>query len=267
MTKFLIAIPTVDCSAVTTAECLIEHIFLKYNFPSRLISDNASNFNSEVTRELNNLFKIRKIFTTPYHPQSNIVERSHRTLNAYLRAFTAKNRDTWHLMLKYATFAYNNSVHSTTCFTHHELAHGFKIIIPNHLTKTKITYNYESLADNIRNNIAKALEIAGEHLQSRKLANKQYYDTNINELDINIDDLVLVKSQTKKEKFQNVYEGAYRVIDIFDNYIVIMRGNEKLKIHKNLVKKSYTNHENETSNFPIVSLDDLNEESIIRLMQ
>lgn len=121
VTKVLVAVPTKDCTALTAAECLLEHIICRYNIPSKLISDNASNFVSKVIKELTNLFSINKIFTTPYHPQSNIVERAHRTLNAYLRAYTDKNKDTWDSLLKYATFAYNNAVHSTTGFTPHEL--------------------------------------------------------------------------------------------------------------------------------------------------
>lgn len=200
LTKFMIAVPTIDCSAITTAECLLENILLRYNFPSRIISDNASNFNSKVIHELLKMLNIKKHFTTPYHPQSNIVERSHRTLNAYLRAFTIKHRDTWHQLLKFATFAYNNSIHSTTSFTPHELAHGFKIQIPNYLSKPKTTYNYDSLADLTRNNIAKALEIAKEHLLNRKVLNKQQYDQNTKALEIKIDDMILFKTQNKTDK-------------------------------------------------------------------
>lgn len=37
LTKFLIAIPTKDCTALTAAMCLIENVLLRYNFPTRLI--------------------------------------------------------------------------------------------------------------------------------------------------------------------------------------------------------------------------------------
>lgn len=238
LTKFLVAIPTIDCTSLTAAECLLENIICRYNFPSRLISDNASNFISKVIKDLTTLFTIKKIFTTPYHPQANIVERAHRTLNAYLRAYTDKNKDTWDELLKFATFAYNNSIHSTTGYTPHELAHGFKIQIPNHLTRPKVIYNYDNLADLTRNNIAKALEIAKEHLYKKKQQNKLYYDSNAREYEIQIGDMVLYKNPVKKHKFQNVYDGPYRVTDTFDSYIEILRNNKKVKIHKNMIKKS-----------------------------
>lgn len=61
LTKFLVAVPTIDSSAVTAAKCLLEHIICRYNFPSRIISDNAKDFTSQVIKELTNLFSIRKI--------------------------------------------------------------------------------------------------------------------------------------------------------------------------------------------------------------
>lgn len=261
LTKYMIAVPTFDCTALTTADCLTEHVFLRYNFPSRLISDNASNFNSQVIREINNLFKIRKIFTTPYHPQSNIVERGHRTLNSFLRAFTNKNKDTWHLILKFATFAYNNSTHTVTGYTPHELAHGFKIQIPNHLTVPRVNYDYENLAANTRNNIAGALELAKEHLMRKKMINKEYYDSKTNELDVKPNDLILIKNQTKKSKFQEVYDGPFRVIDSSDAYVEILRKNKRIKIHKNLIKKANAQYDG----FPVVNLNNFDKQLIEQL--
>lgn len=242
LTKYAVFVACPDCTALTAAQCLLEHVICKYNFPSRLISDNASNFVSQVIKELTQLFIIKKIFSSPYHPASNIVERVHRNLNAYLRAFTNKNRDDWDDLLKYAAFAYNNSVHSSTNYTPHQLAHGFKIKIPNHLTKPKLTYNYDNFADMTRNNTAKALEIARENLYIRKDHNKKYYDKDAKDYDIKVNDLVLVKSQVKKHKFQDVYGGPFPVINAEDAYVEILRDGRKQKIHKNWIKKAQADH-------------------------
>lgn len=253
LTKYMVAVPTKDCSAITTADCLLKHILLKYNFPSRLISDNASNFNSKVIQELSKTLQIKKIFTTPYHPQSNIVERNHRTLNSYMRAFSSKNRENWHLLLIYAMFAYNNAIHISTGYTPHELAHGFRIQIPNHLTRPKITYNYDNLADMVRNNIAGALELAKTHLYNQKTANKQSYDKNARSLDVRVGDQVFIKSQHKTDKFQPIYEGPFEVTEAYDEYVEIKKNGKRYKVHKNLIKKANAN-----SPFPNVDLNDIN---------
>lgn len=259
LTKYMIAIPTKDCSAITTAECLLENVLLKYNFPSRLISDNASNFVSRVIQELCKMLQVKKIFTTPYHPQSNIVERGHRTLNAYLKAFSTKNKHEWHLLIKYAMFAYNNSIHTTTGYTPHELAHGFRISIPNQLYKPKLSYNYDNLADMVRNNISTALELAKTHLYNQKLINKQLYDRNAKDLDIRVGEQILLKIQNRTDKFQPVYDGPFEVLEAFDDYIEIKKDGRKLKVHKNLVKKL-----NDTNSFPNINITELNLSSLVQ---
>lgn len=243
LTKFLVAVPTQDCTALTAANCILEHILCRYNFPSRLISDNAQDFTSQIIKELTKLFNIKKIFSTRYHPQSNIVERSHRTLNAYLRAFSKENKEGWDQLLKFATFVYNNTIHTTTGYTPHELAHGFRIQIPNQLTKSKPTYNYDSLADLTRNTIAKSLELAKSHLYEKKLQNKKQYDVNTKCEDIAINDLILIRTPKRKHKFDPVYEGPYRVIETSESYITVMKNGKKIKYHKNFTKKAHANYD------------------------
>lgn len=101
LTKYVIAIPTENCTAETTANCLVDHVILKYDFPKILTSDNASYFTSDLFKEVNKKLKIKQIFSTPYHPQSNIVERVNRVLNQYMRAFATD--DKWFEMLPYAS--------------------------------------------------------------------------------------------------------------------------------------------------------------------
>lgn len=107
LTKYVVLVGTKDCTALTAAKCLLEHVLCVYNIPSRLISDNGPAFISQVMKDLTKLFAIKKILTTPYHAQSNVVERQHKTLNAYLRAFTAENRGAWDELLPFAAFSMN----------------------------------------------------------------------------------------------------------------------------------------------------------------
>lgn len=261
LTKFLVIVPTEDCTALTAAKCLLEHVICRYNFPSRLISDNATSFTSKVIQEITKLFQIKKIFATCYHAQSNKVERSHRFISSFIRAFIKSNKSDWDELVKFAAFVYNNTVHSTTGVPPHLLAHGFVVKIPINLTKTKPIYNYNNLADITRNTIAKSMELAKEHLLARKLHNKKYYDKNASEYEINVDDMVLVKNQTKSHKFDEVYSGPFRVLAAKDSYITIMKKGKQQKIHKNLVKKALADYDNEPPlTTPIVDLNFLKKE-------
>lgn len=270
LTKFLVCVPTVDCSSKTTADALMNHVFLRYNFPQKLISDNASNFTSKLITEINKLLKIAKIYTLPYKPQANIVERNHRTLNAYLRAFTSKKDGNWDDKLPYFTFAYNNSIHSTTGLTPHELAHGFKIKIPNSLLSDTTPYSYSEYAQDIKQNIRDAYKLASEHLMATKHKNKAFYDKNTLDSDMEPGDLVLVKKYVRTDKFDNLYDGPFRIHEIKNGTVTIIKGNKHVKIHKNFLKKSIADHNKEPPHpFPIIEMneDELSELMINKLSQ
>lgn len=114
--------------------------------------------------------------------------------------------------------------------------------VPNNLSRPKLSYNYDNLADIVRNTIAGSLEVAKEHLHNKKIKNKQYYDRNTAEADIRVDDFVLIRDPLKKHKFQDVYDGPYRVIDAHESYIEILRKGKKVKVHKNMTKKINADH-------------------------
>lgn len=161
-----------------------------------------------------------------------------------MRAYVEKNVSEWHRYIKYATFVYNNSVHSTTGYSPHELAHGFKIQIPNSIIKSKSPYNYDDFADEVRGKIKEAHKLAEKRLQKRKETNKRNYDKDKSDLDIEIGDLVLTKNHNKKTKFDNQYDGPYRVIDASEAYVTIMKNKKPVKVHKNDIKTSRAKHDN-----------------------
>ena len=60
------------------------------------MTDQGTNFLSEVFKNVCKLLKINKIQITAYHPQSNgALERSHRTLAEYLRHYVSADQTDW----------------------------------------------------------------------------------------------------------------------------------------------------------------------------
>lgn len=139
MTKYLVAVSTKDSTAVTAANCLLEHVICKLNFPSVLVSDNATSFTSKVIEELTNSFAIKKVFSTRYNAKENICERQNKSINHFMRRYanSGPKKRNWGEMLKFATFVYNNTVHSTTNFSPHSLTFGFSI---RHICQKKKQY-------------------------------------------------------------------------------------------------------------------------------
>lgn len=62
---------------------------------------------------------------------------------------------------------------------------------------------------------------------TNKQQNKVRYDVKTKDCEVNVNDLVLVKNQNKKHKFDDVFEGPYRVINSWDSYIEITKKAKK----------------------------------------
>jgi len=82
------------------------------------------------------LLKINQTSTTPYHPQSNgSLERSHRTLEDYLRSFVDKDPQNWDTYVPFAMFCHNSKVHTATKFQPYQLVYGNEKTVPHSFTR------------------------------------------------------------------------------------------------------------------------------------
>jgi hypothetical protein len=116
--KFSIAIPTRDQTAVTTAKVLVNEWFMKYGVPERIHSDQSRNFEGSLIAELCKMYQVKKTRTTPYYPQGNgQCERFNRILHDLLRSLSPREKRQWPSHLPEILFVYNSTVHASTGFT------------------------------------------------------------------------------------------------------------------------------------------------------
>lgn len=164
-----------------------------------------------------------------------------------MRAFTQSEPDSWHNLLHYATFSYNNTINSTTGHSPHSLVFGFDVEIPDNIYKSPPSYYYDSYKHELQNKLKNAREIAKKLIQEKKIVNKKYYDRNSNVLDIKINDLVLKRNDVKKSKFENPYSGPYRVEKIISPATILIRiGNKSVKVHADKLIKAKANYGDKT---------------------
>ena len=69
--KYILPIPIKQQDAPTIARAFVEEFILKFGVPQMLLTDQGSNFMSEVFTNICKFLKIKKIKCTAYHPQSN----------------------------------------------------------------------------------------------------------------------------------------------------------------------------------------------------
>ena len=62
-TKYAVAVPVKDMTAKTVATTLVEEWILKFGAPDTLHTDQGTNFNSEVMKDLRQIFMIDKTRT------------------------------------------------------------------------------------------------------------------------------------------------------------------------------------------------------------
>lgn len=250
LSKFAIAVAVPDNGADTTARKLVENVFLKYGFPSKIVSDNHKTFTGETLRKISKILKINQVFTSPYTPSSNVVERFHRTLNTYLRSFVSQNPNRWPDILNYATWAYNNTLHTGTNYTPFELVYGRNMTLPNSISHSQPSYTYDNYCDELKNNLGIAWKSARENLIKRKQQNKILHDEShkTKNLDLAINDFVFLLKFPKNHKFDEIYEGPYQVTELTGpNSVKIKKQGKIIRCHKNKLKKFTGHSQNDTS--------------------
>ena len=84
-TRYPEAIPLSNTEAVRIARELVG-VFARVGIPDEIHTDQGPNFMSSLLQELYQLLQIKRIRTTPYHPQGDgLVECFNGTLKAMLR--------------------------------------------------------------------------------------------------------------------------------------------------------------------------------------
>merc|ERR1712015_204722 len=84
-TRFLVAAPVKDLTAMTLAQAIIENWIHVFSVPQRIHSDNGPAFTSSLMNEIMRQYHIKRTFTPPYSPEANRVERAHRVIGQLIR--------------------------------------------------------------------------------------------------------------------------------------------------------------------------------------
>lgn len=246
LTKYLIAVPVFDCTALTAAQTIVDNVCLVYKIPKTIVSDNGPAFIADTFKQMLKLLGISHTRICPYRAQSNEVERHHRTLGQHVRAYTEGERDRWHNSTKYFVSTYNNTVNTATGYSPHTLVFGYDIEIPTSVKNSRPNYNYESYTQELQIQLKKAQKRAKEMIEKSKVTNKIQYDKKANNpLILKRNDLVLLFREKKKDggKFEPKYDGPYRVEQVISPAVTKIKIKKQSKIvHNDKLKLSKANH-------------------------
>jgi transposase InsO family protein len=188
--RFLVAVPLRDKSAVTVATALAQHVFLPFGSCRSMVSDQGTDFCNDVLQELMRVLGIQKLRTTAYRASANgRVERVHRTLNNLLskEISDAKQKD-WQDKLPMVVAAYNSCMHESIQFTPYFLMYGRDYVTPLDLTldlPSNVPYEtYTDYVEKFRDRLRAAYTSVNTFMEAKTQRVKRAYDSKVHEIQL-----------------------------------------------------------------------------------
>ena len=220
-TRYALAYPSKTQTAQATARILWDNFICHYGFPEKFISDQGRNFESDLIKELCKIAGVKKLHTTPYHPQGNgQCEGFNSTLCNMLGTLSEEEKSDWKSYLGCMTHAYNCTKHASTTYSPYYLMFGrhprLPIDVEFGLPKSNSGDNssksryVQKLRRRLNYAFQKATKVANQ--QANKY--KSSYDKSLKGPQLQEKDLVLVKIVAHKgrHKLQDKWEPEEYVV-------------------------------------------------------
>jgi transposase InsO family protein len=119
-----------EASTKEAAKILVTKIFPRHGLPKKILSDQGSQFTSNLFSELLEEMKIKKMQTTAYHPQCDgQVERLNSVLKTQITIFCDQRQFDWDEWLPLVLLAYRRTKHSVTGYSPYFMLHGRELRI------------------------------------------------------------------------------------------------------------------------------------------
>jgi len=237
-TKWLTAIPIANQEAATVASHFVEKFVSVFGVPKQLHTDQGTNFQSRLFRELCEVLGIDKTRTTAFRPQSDgLVERANRTLQNMLAKFVATHQRDWDKYLPLVTLAYNSAVHESTGYSPSLLMFGRQINLPIDLVlgnpNDEVPKDRTEFVIDIEEKLSVVHELARKRLQFASDTQKRRYDHKAHEHAYKEGDKVWLHNPQVKQglsrKLTCEWNGPFLIVDKINDVVYRIQRNARSK--------------------------------------
>jgi transposase InsO family protein len=246
-TRFVVAFPLRDKSALSAAKVMVSEVVLKFGTPLAIMTDLGREWQNELWAEMCRLLNISRIRTTAYSPATNgKIERWHRVMNAMLGRVVDVSQKDWTTFLPFVVAAYNSTVHSATNFTPNYLTFGRELNSAADLAFCVPGVEIRSVNDYARcvsQRLADAFELVREHSGRVAQLMKREYDTRVRPVSFNVGDPVLYFCPRTRigtsPKWTRFYSGPFNIVRKLNdvNYVIQLTPRSRLMVvHVNKLK-------------------------------
>ncbi len=203
--RYIELIPLHNTLGPTVATAIDQVWLCRYPRPNIILTDNGKNFIGKEVNDLLLSYGIKHKYTTTYNLQCNsIIERSHSTINEYLRCLGI---DQWHTKIQAIAWFMRST---------------FSKVL--RATPGQVVFN----RDNYKNDDKTIPSTTTVNTKAKDLERE-----NKNRIAYNykVDDLVLISNPRKNSKFVPTWFGPYPIVEATDevNYVVIKRETDLLE--------------------------------------
>jgi hypothetical protein len=203
------------------AETLWDKYFMIYGLPEKILSDQGGSFTSKLLTALMTISGVRRLRTSPYHPQTNgQCEKFNSTLISMLGTLPPEDKKNWEESLSTLVHCYNCTRNMATGYSPYYLLFGRHPIIPIDLEYgvhiPDLPWGtHAHYANKVRKRMAWAHGKAKEVDDRIKARNKKYYDKKARSTQLLPGDTVLLRRghYIGKEKIADRWETPlYKVV-------------------------------------------------------
>lgn len=233
--------------AKEVADILYNEIFTRYGAPSTIVSDRGRNFMSKLVNALCELFEVKRLLTSSYHPQTNAtVERANSTLAQTLRSYINKDQMNWPSLLPIIMMAFRSTpcTESTGC-SPYQLLFGKEMSLPidtSLVPKPTLGQNVQQYFANLISRLQVVKEIAKTNMEDTQVKAKHHHDVRAETPTFKVGDYVLMKQgkvhQGLSSKLTDKWVGPFRIMEIGPNFTYKVKNIQDNKVQKSLVNAS-----------------------------
>ena len=258
-TKFALAFPTDSLTAEKTANILLNNWISYFSYPIEINSDNGPNFSAKLMKELCILLNIRKLTSTPYHPESNgIVESYVKRIKHVIHRYAHEDKFSWHEKINSALLTLNTSYNSTIKMSPYQAIFG---VLPNKIDTPyleNVFAEFDETTDFVKkhqDHLIRVHEIVKQNTEESAQIMKSRYDRHeiLKPLKVN-DKVFVLNTNTGNERTKNFNKwiGPFVIVEKYSdltyriNPLRYPQDRRKSKIkHRNQIKLAKLDVNNE----------------------
>jgi hypothetical protein len=232
-----------------------------------MTSDRGSPFVSQLAATIYKQLGIKQIRTTAFHAQSNgIVESFNKTMKSTLRLWCNEEQSDWDILLCFAIFAYNTSIHGLLLETPFYLQYGRDARVLTDITIGKIPESYNDTPEYALTLAQRLYDVHTRVVDIYKQVNDERIDANAELMNdfvpFKVGDEVFLFDPTtvvgRSRKLVRRWVGPYTVLEQLSpvNYKIIRNGQSQV-VHIERLRKRHTYNNDEIASDLQIAQDEL----------